>query len=526
MSTYICEICGYCYDEDEAGVLWNDVDSLWTCPLCSAPKRCFKCADEPIKESITPPPSSSSDVYVCEICGYRYEEQENPSFLSLPDEWRCPLCSALKASFKIQPTTTSSVTSTTAIEADSLLVSQELRHHDDSLESAMSIIHEMAVEGHSRIEAMRTHQPVPDFKDILLLGAQLGHFPLPDQAHVDTKTMIGSSAKKPMIIDFPVFVSHMSFGALSKEAKIALAKGSAAAHSAQCSGEGGILPEEHDQSYRYIFEYVPNKYSVSDENLCAVDAIEIKIGQGSKPGMGGHLPKEKVTEEISQIRMKPMGEDIISPSRFEEIKTKDDLKDMVDMLRLRSDGRPIGIKIAAGHIEDDLEWIQYAQPDFITIDGRGGATGASPKYLKDNATIPTIYALARARAYMKEHGMKQELVITGGFRTSGDMIKAIAMGASAIAIASAAMMAIGCQQYRICHNGRCPMGIATQDPELRKRFDIEKGAKRLENYLKTLHSELISFARITGHTCIHDVTCEDLCTTNDDIAKHTEIDHC
>lgn len=525
MSTYICEICGYRYDEEQEGVLWISMETQWTCPLCTAPRSCFKLENKPIDEPLSSKKTVSLNVYVCEVCGYCYDEkQETYSFLSLQDDWKCPLCMASKACFRMQSTPT--IDNTTPPEVASLLVQQDYRHHEDPMESAMSIIHEMAIEGHSRIEAMRTDHPVPDFNDILLLGAQLGHFPLSDQAFVDTTTIIGSSAKKPMRIDFPVFVSHMSFGALSKEAKLALAKGSAAAHSAQCSGEGGILPEEFHHAYRYIFEYVPNKYSVSDENLCAVDAIEIKIGQGSKPGMGGHLPKEKVTEEISQIRNKPMSLDVISPSRFEEIKTKDDLKDMVDMLRLRSDGRPIGIKIAAGHIEDDLEWIQYAQPDFITIDGRGGATGASPKYLKDNATIPTIYALARARAYMKEHEMKQELIITGGFRTSGDMIKAIAMGADAIAIASAALMAIGCQQYRICHNGRCPMGIATQDPELRKRFDIEKGAKRLENYLKTLHSELASFARITGHECIHELSLDDLCTTNDDIAKHTDIDHC
>ena len=220
-----------------------------------------------------------------------------------------------------------------------------------------------------------------------------------------------------------------------------------------------------------------------------------------------------------------MGRDIHSPSRFSEINTKEDLKHLVDELRQRSLGRPIGIKIAAGHIEEDLEWIKAANPDFITIDGRGGATGASPKYLKDNTSVPTLFALARARAYMDAHDMPQELIITGGFRTSGDIVKALAMGADAVAIATAAMMALGCQQYRICHNGKCPMGIATQDEQLRKRLDVDKSAKQVENFLTALREELKSFARICGHRSIHDFSIKDLATTNSEISAHTKIKH-
>ncbi len=465
--------------------------------------------------------------YVCEICGYIYDETvEGTPWNNLDDTWSCPLCTAPKACFKADKTEESDKQITDTNKNTSTLSIQKNAKKEDTLESNMSLIHEISVHGSSRIEAMRTRKPVPGWDDILLLGGQLSNPPLADKAAVDTTTIIGKHARKPMVLEHAVYVSHMSFGALSKEAKTALAMGTAAVHTAQCSGEGGILPDEINHAYKYIFEYVPNKYSVTDENLKRSDAIEIKIGQGSKPGMGGHLPAEKVTEEISAIRGKPLHKDIISPSKFEEIKTKDDLKNLVSSLRERSEGRPIGIKIAAGHIEADLEWIAYAQPDFITIDGRGGATGASPKYLKDNATVPTVYALARARAYMDKHHMSQELIITGGFRTSGEMIKALAMGADAVAIASAAMMAIGCQQYRICHNGKCPMGIATQDPELRKNFSIEKGAKRLENYLNVLREELKSFARISGHTSIHDLSEDDLCTTSSEISNHTNIPHC
>lgn len=468
MAIYTCELCGYVYDEGVEGVLWNQLDATWACPLCTAPQTCFKKTEM----------------------------------------------------------TTETRTDTALTEDDDLRIKTPFAKKEDRVEKDMELIHAMSIEGHSRIEAMCTRLPVVGFDDILFLGGQLAHPPLQDHAEVDTTTIIGKHAKKPMILKHPVYISHMSFGALSKEAKTALAIGSARVQSAQCSGEGGILKEEKENAYAYIFEYVPNKYSVTDENLKSVDAIEIKIGQGSKPGMGGHLPKEKVTQEIAEIRKKPIAQDIISPSKFEEIQTKEDLKAMVDMLREKSEGRPIGIKIAAGHIEEDLQWIKYANPDFITIDGRGGATGASPKYLKDNTTVPTVYALARARAYMDKHQMQQELVITGGFRSSGQMIKALAMGADAIAIASSAMIALGCQQYRICHNGLCPMGIATQDEELRARLSIEKSATRVANYLHVLREELKSFARVSGHTSIHDVSLDDICTTSDEIATHTAIKHC
>ncbi len=328
-----------------------------------------------------------------------------------------------------------------------------------------------------------------------------------------------------MVPDMPVYISHMSFGALSKEMKIALAKGSAMAKTAMCSGEGGILPEEKKASYKYIFEYVPNLYSVTDENLKTADAVEIKIGQGTKPGMGGHLPGSKVTPEIAEIRNKPLGKDVISPSKFPGIDTKEDLKKLVDELRERSEGRPIGIKIAAGRIERDLEYCVYAQPDFITIDGRGGATGASPAIIRDSTSVPTVYALYRARKYLNSVGAKIDLVITGGLRVSSDFAKAIAMGADAVAVASAAMVAAACQQYRICGSGMCPVGAATQDPELRKRLHVDASAQRVANYLRCSAEEMRTFARITGHDDIHDLSVEDLCTVSREIAEYTDIEH-
>ena len=220
-----------------------------------------------------------------------------------------------------------------------------------------------------------------------------------------------------------------------------------------------------------------------------------------------------------------MGQDIISPSTFPEIEGKEDLKKLVDELRERSGGRPIGIKIAAGHIEADLGYCEYAGADFVTIDGRGGATGSSPELVRDSTSVPTLYALDRARKYLDSVDSKMQLVITGGLRVSSDFAKAIAMGADAVAIASAAMVALGCRQYRICGSGGCPIGIATQDPELRKRLNVDLAAQRVANYLLCSAAELRTFARITGHADIHDLSRKDLCTTDGDIADFTGIAH-
>ncbi len=383
----------------------------------------------------------------------------------------------------------------------------------------------MAVSGKSISAAMGTVLPMPNWDDILILGAQLDPMPLDEHAEVNTKTVIGRNAKKPLILENPVYISHMSFGALSREAKISLAKGSAMAHSAMCSGEGGILPEEMQAAEKYIFEYVANLYSVTPENLRNADAIEIKIGQGTKPGMGGHLPGSKVTREISQVRNKPMGEDIIAPSRFPDIETKEDLKTLIEQLRIASEGRPIGVKIAAGRIEKDLAFCTYAEPDFITIDGRGGATGSSPKLLRDSSSVPTIYALHRARKYLDSIDSDISLIITGGLRVSSDFAKAIAMGADAIAVASGPLIAMACQQYKICGTGMCPMGIATQDKDLRDRLKEDAAAARVANYLNVSLDELKMFARITGHENLHDLSTGDLCTISREISEYTDIPH-
>lgn len=459
-------------------------------------------------------------VYKCSICGYIYdEEKEGKPFSELTE---CPLCK--QPVDKFEPIASEQAPVSDGSTPTDLSYPSETRKTDSNYRY-MKEIHEMAVTGKSAIEAMGTQMNMPSWDDILILGAQLNPMPLDEHADVSLKTVIGKKAEKPMVLDMPVYISHMSFGALSKETKIAMAKGSAAVGTAMCSGEGGILPEEKAAAYKYIFEYVPNQYSVTDENLKSADAIEIKIGQGTKPGMGGHLPGSKVTPEIAKIREKPMGEDVISPSKFPDINSPDDLKDLVNDLRTRSEGRPIGIKIAAGRIKKDLEVCVYAEPDFITIDGRGGATGASPAIIRDSTSVPTIYALYRARRYLDSINSDIDLVITGGLRVSSDFAKAIAMGADAVAIASAAMVAAACQQYRICGTGMCPVGMATQDEKLRERLHIEAAAKRVENFLSCSANELRTFGRITGNADIHSLSVDDLCTISREISEHTNIPH-
>ena len=459
MAKYKCPICGFIFDEEAEG---KTIDEIEFCPVCKHPASDFELIEESSDE---PTEANEPD----KIESFK-TEQENKIDLSYPREYE---------------------------------------RHDKTIRY-MDEIHQMAVTGKSIISAMGTSRPMPNWDDILILGAQFNPPPLDEHAHVYTTTVIGKNAKRPMVIENPVYISHMSFGAMSKETKVALAKGSALAKTAMCSGEGGILPEEMQSAYKYIFEYVPNLYSVTDENLKNADAIEIKIGQGTKPGMGGHLPGEKVTPEIAEIRNKPLGQDVISPSKFPNINTREDLKNLVSELRERSDGRPIGIKIAAGKIEKDLEYCVFAEPDFITIDGRGGATGASPAIVRDSTSVPTVFALYRARKYLDSVKSDISLVITGGLRVSSDFAKAIAMGADAVAVASAGLIAAACQQYRICGSGMCPMGMATQDEELRSRFKEEPAVLRVANFLNCSLEELRTFARITGHENLHDMNVSDL----------------
>jgi glutamate synthase domain-containing protein 2 len=226
------------------------------------------------------------------------------------------------------------------------------------------------------------------------------------------------------------------------------------------------------------------------------------------------------------IRGSREGQDITSPSRFPDIRTREDLKRTVDSLRHRTGGKPVGIKLAAGQIEADMEIALFAGVDFITMDGRAGGTGAAPKVVKGAASVPTLFALARARRFLDARGADTvSLIITGGLRVSSDFAKALAMGADAVALGTALMMAMGCQQYRVCDTGKCPVGIATQDPALRARLNVETSAARVANFFQVSTEELRDFARLTGNHDLHDLAPADLCTTNSEISNHAGVEH-
>ncbi len=542
MKVYECGICGNAHDEAVDGV-FAGLDEEWSCPVCGAPKVSYTpkgesnapaaldVVVEKVVESRTE--SLGACVYVCPVCGNTYDEgRESCAFGELPEDWECSICGTPKLSFTVEGGSTVTIEVSPAApalpdyeEESPLAYPMDYYRTGDDLEVNMALIHEMAVTGASVSEPMRTRMSVPSFNDIVFLGAQLASFPLEEDEPVKTHTVIGKNAAKPMVLDSPVYVTHMSYGALSAELKTALARGSAAAGTAIGSGEGGILPEEMEAAHKYIFEYVPNLYGATDENLRKADAIEIKIGQGTKPGMGGHLPGNKVTEEIARVRGKEPGEDIQSPAKFGGVNSREDLKKLVDSLRKRSKGRPVGIKIAAGHIEKDLEAALFAKPDFVTVDGRGGGTGSSPKFLKDASSIPTVFALYRARKYIREHAPDTSLIITGGFRTSGDIVKALCMGADAVAVGTAALMAAACMQYRVCDKGNCPTGSLTQDPELRAKFNADAAAKRTENFLNAVTKELMAFARAAGKKDVHGFGADDIRALSSEISSYTDVEH-
>ena len=452
--------------------------------------------------------------YRCSICQYETDSASPPA--------KCPICAASQDKFiKLTPEEEDSPQADTAPALDEYL-SQWSREEYES-EEKFSIIHKIAKSGVSEISPMGTRKPFPGLETILFRGSQFHRFPLDEDQPVSTTTVLGPDAEQPLTLDIPYYVSHMSFGALSKEAKIALAIGAARAGTATGSGEGGQLPEEREHGDKLIYEIGTALFSRDTKAMQQAEAVEIKFGQAAKPGMGGHLPGSKVTPEIAAIRGIAVGEDFISPNFQPDIKSPQDLAEMVSSIRETISGRPVGIKFTAGHIEEDLEFVLQAKPDFITVDCRGGATGAAPNFIRDHICLPAIYTIRRVRKYLEQTGSRVTFCVTGGFRDSTDIAKAIALGADAVALATTSLLAIGCQQYRICNTGKCPVGIATQDPELRKRFSIPASADRFTNFCKATTEELETLARVNGRRNIHDLDLDDIFTISNEISVNTDI---
>jgi len=399
-------------------------------------------------------------------------------------------------------------------------------------EPTVARIHELARDGlsklghHGEMGAMGVpRKDLPHWDDIQILAAQMARKPLLDDVAVGTAVTIGPRATKPLVLDIPLFVSDMSFGALSLEAKTALARGAELAGTGICSGEGGMLAEEHAENSRYFYELASAQFGWDLEKVADVQAFHFKGGQGAKTGTGGHLPGDKVDAKIAEVRGLNVGEAAISPATFADLHTPADFKRIADAVRERSGGIPIGFKLSANHVEADIDFALEASADYIILDGRGGGTGAAPLIFRNHISVPTIPALARARRHLDaKAGRDVTLIITGGLRLAEDFVKAMALGADAIAISNSAMQAVGCIAARMCNSNNCPVGVATQKPELRKRLDVQVGAERLARFFGASTELMQVMARACGHDHLSHFAVSDLTTWKREMADLSGVE--
>ena len=398
-------------------------------------------------------------------------------------------------------------------------------------EPTVARIHELAKHGlsrlghHGEMGAMGVpRKDLPHWDDIQILPAQMARKPLLDDHPVKTSVIIGPRARKPLELSIPLFVSDMSYGALSEEAKVALARGAELAGTGICSGEGGMLADEQAENSRYFYELASAKFGWKPELVEKVQAFHFKGGQGAKTGTGGHLPGEKVQGKIAAVRGLEPGQPAISPSTFTDLHTAADFKKLADEVRERSGGIPIGFKLSANHIEDDIDFALQASADYIILDGRGGGTGAAPLIFRNHISVPTIPALARARRHLdNKTGGEVTLVITGGLRVAEDFVKAMALGADAIAVSNSAMQAVGCIAARMCNSNNCPVGVATQKPELRKRLDVQIGAEKLARFFEASTELMQVLARACGHDDLSKLNPHDITTWKKEMAELSGI---
>ncbi len=394
-------------------------------------------------------------------------------------------------------------------------------------EPTVEFIHQLAREGLSKMghHGPMTSMGVPRYQlplwdDLQVMVAQMANKPLMEDVAVNTELVIGPKSKKPLKLDIPLFVSDMSFGALSEEAKIALATGAELAGTGICSGEGGMLPEEQAANSRYFYELASAQFGYDEDKLKNVQAFHFKGGQGAKTGTGGHLPGIKNIGKIAEVRGIEAGTSAISPPTFKDLITTEDFKNFADRVREVTGGIPIGFKLSANHIEEDIQFALDASADYIILDGRGGGTGAAPEMFRDHISVPTIPALARARKYLDDQGVsgKVTLIITGGLRVPIDFVKALALGADGVAVSNSAMQAIGCVAARMCHTNNCPAGIATQKKDLRQRLNVEKSATQLKNFFQASTELMSVMARACGHDSFEKFNQNDLATWHKEIA--------
>ena len=392
-------------------------------------------------------------------------------------------------------------------------------------------IHIKSELGRYRMRGFSLFKKIPSWDDLTFLPGTLTRFVIEGyREKCETRTVIGPRAKRPLELDIPIYVTGMSFGALSYEAKTALARGATMAGTATCSGEGGMIPDERRYSVKWLYQCIQSRYGFNPHHLRLADGCEFFIGQGCKVGLGGHLMGQKVTDQVAEMRSLPAGIDQRSPARHPDWLGPDDLALKIQEIREATNWEiPIQLKLGAARVYDDVRMAAKTGPDSIYIDGMEGGTGAGPHLATEETGVPGIAAIRQARKALEDVGKSGEisLVYAGGIRNGGDVAKALALGADAVAIGHSVMMALNCNKdipeanfqeemgvepgycYH-CHTGRCPVGVATQDPVLRSRLDPDAAAERVYNFLHCLTIECQMMARACGKTNVHSLEPEDL----------------
>lgn len=397
----------------------------------------------------------------------------------------------------------------------------------DSAYEAIAQIKKIAASGESQVGAMGSLKQMPfSFKDIHFIPAQVFKIPVNAEQPVNTEVIIGPSAKKPIKISVPIMITGMSFGALSRNTKIAIALAVKEIKTAYSSGEGGILPEDLEIAREFLIgQYATGRFGFDEKVFSNLAGIEIKFGQGAYPGKGSFLPAEKITPEVAKVRGLKPGEPSYSPARHPDMRNPEEIKAKVDWLRKIGGGVPVGAKIGCGNVEGDIEVLVNAGVDYISMDGFGGGTGATNFYARENVGIPIVAALPRAVKKMKEMGVKKKisLIVAGGLRTSADFTKCLALGANAVYIGTAALIAVNCEQYRMCHTDLCPTGVTTQLPSLTAQLDPEKGKQRLVNFIKVSTEEISNIVRIVGKNDVKDLNPDDLVSLDKDLSELVKI---
>lgn len=397
---------------------------------------------------------------------------------------------------------------------------------DDQFYQGLVDIKDIANSGKSVVRPMGSLKELPfSFNDLHFVPAQVAKIPLNKEDEVNTEVSIGPKSKRPLKLQSPIIVSGMSYGSVSRNVRMVISRTASKLGTGFNSGEGGIIEEELEAADYMIGQYATGRFGIDEGSMLSrVAAVEIRFGQGAYPGKGSYLPADKMTEDIARVRGLKEGEAAYSPAHHPDINSPQQVKEKVDWLRKINDG-PVGAKIGCGNVEEDIRALMDAGVDYIALDGFSGGTGATTYHIRENVGIPILSALPRAYNYLSEMGVKYKisLIAGGGLRTSADFAKCLALGADAVYIGTSALIAINCEQHRVCHTGLCPTGVTTHKPELMKQLDIEEGIKKLSNFITVSTEEMADFARAVGKDDVSKLNANDLVSMNKDLAEITGV---